>query len=290
MARADTSDESAGYNGPERDAALETAADYEELRFDIMKATSECGALLRAWEKKGGNPDDIRDLYNLRKMSPEEQQAELRRQNRVFGWAGIVTVDDKGQADFLVGLDTKTVASGIGNAPLGSRLSLVRARTAGYNDGRAKGSGTLQDGLKVWADLLGWEADSEEALSYAEGYGEGLKLRPPPKPARFTPNTAEDVADAIDADDEGQQPAAPRRGRPPGSKNKPKSATQEMAERAAAMDNGGKGPRKGAGGMKALPAPEPAPEPPAGESGEEVRRGWSGSDFTDDSGSAELLN
>ncbi len=70
MSRAPTSSRNPdGYNGPGRETALETAADYEEERFTVMQATSRCGAILRAWERKGGDANDIRDLYVLRKMT-----------------------------------------------------------------------------------------------------------------------------------------------------------------------------------------------------------------------------
>ncbi len=91
-------------------------------------------------------------------------------------------MDERGQGGFLAVFDKPAKDGvGIGNAPLGSRLSCVRAKAAGFNDGRARGSQTMQDGLSEYAETLGWKPDSPEALSYAEGFGDGLKLRPPPK-------------------------------------------------------------------------------------------------------------
>jgi hypothetical protein len=61
---------------------------------------------------------------------------------------------------------------GIGGAPLGSRLSIIRAKSAGFGDGKNKNIPTLSDGFKTYC----WPSNSAEALSYAEGYGEGRHL------------------------------------------------------------------------------------------------------------------
>lgn len=168
-----------GYNGPDKEVFLDTLADYEELRFTIAQAMSKTGKLLDSWEKVGGAKDDIRDGFKLRRMDPGDQQAELRRQFRVAGWLGIVDEDRTGQASFLRVFDVKTKpqAFGIGGAPMGSRLSVVRAKSAGFNDGKTKNGPGLQEGLKQFE----WDPDSDEALSYAEGFGQGLMLRPAPK-------------------------------------------------------------------------------------------------------------
>lgn len=200
------------YNGPDRASALDATADYEEQRFAVMKATSKCGAILRSWERKGGNADDIRDLYALRKMTPEEQQAEMRRNTRVFGWAGIVTVDEEGQSSFIARFDPPvTDGSGIGNAPLGSRLSIVRAKSAGFNDGKAKGVGTMQDGLKVYLQTLGWEVEGPEAHSYIEGYDDGLELRPPAKLKKTDEPAPIDMTAVVETAETEPPPAKTRR-------------------------------------------------------------------------------
>ena len=225
-----------GYNGPNREKFLDTLAEYEEHRFDVMRATSLAGKVMAEWERWGGDKQDLRDGFALRKMTPEEQKTELQRQYRVAGWLGIVDVDAAGQRSFLKVFEQPAPmeGSGIGNAPLGSKLSLVRAKSAGYNDGRAKAGPTMQEGLEVYANNLGWEADSEEALAYAGGFGEGLKLRPPPKVGK---SDAEE-----EAGEEQEAPTDERVVSLPRGRRSRKSAVETLAERAEAMDNGGRGP------------------------------------------------
>jgi hypothetical protein len=166
------------YNGPDKVAFMDTLADYEEHRFAVMRATSLAGKVLATWEKKGGNKDDIRQGYDYRQMLPEEQRAEVRRRLRVDQWMGLVAEEDGGQGTFKRLFDmTPEPETGIGGAPIGSKLSVGRAKAAGFNDGKAKNGPSLQEGIESY----GFAADSEEALAYAEYYGEGLLLRPAPK-------------------------------------------------------------------------------------------------------------
>lgn len=166
------------YNGPDKALFLDVLADYEEHRFSMMRAASLAGKVLNDWESKGGHKDDIRDGYAYRQMLPEEQRAEVRRRHRVEQWMGIVAQDADGQGTFEKLFElTPDIAMGIGGAPLGSRLSIGRAKTAGFNDGKSRNGPSLQEGI----ELYGFVADSDEALAYAEGFGDGLKLRPPPK-------------------------------------------------------------------------------------------------------------
>ena len=186
-------DDNGYYTGPSKDDFLERLARYEGIRFEIMRLTSQAGKVLEEWEKRGGDKKDIKDGYSLRQMTVEEQRAELRRQFRVAGWIGAVDEDAAGQRSFLAAFDAPPVEppTGIGGAPLGSDLSRVRALSAGFNDGRARKGPGLQDGI----ELYGFEADSPEALAYAEGWGQGFELRPPSKPSR-----AESAEDAEDGD------------------------------------------------------------------------------------------
>jgi hypothetical protein len=166
-----------GYNGPGKDEFFESLARYEEHRFHVMRYTSLAGAELKSWEKRGGNKKEIQQGYNLRQMSKEEQQADILSQIRVAGWMGAIDEDRTGQASFLRAFDTKPVPTGIGGAPLGTPLSIIRAKVAGYNDAKTKDGPSMGEGQELYE----WEMDSEEALAYAEGFGEGLPLRPLPK-------------------------------------------------------------------------------------------------------------
>lgn len=229
-----------GYNGPGKEEFLDACAQYEEHRFDVMRATSLAGKVLNAWEKRGGNKADIRDAFILRKLTPEEQQAELRRQARVAGWLGIISEEVSGQKSFLKAFDAPANTT-VGGVPLGSRLSLARAKTAGFREGKAKKGPSLQEGIEQW----GWEADSAEAEAYAEGWGQGFELRPVPPIEELDAEEAEENAEApqnalgvrllTDQAEPVTAPAGPKkRGRKPRAG---RSAALEMAERAARMDD-----------------------------------------------------
>jgi hypothetical protein len=224
------------YRGPSKDLYHDALADYEEARFNVMRATSIAGKVLADWERRGGVKNDIRDGYALRQMTPEEQQVELRRQWRVASWMGMISEDATGQKSFAKLFDIKTPAkTGIGGAILGSRLSVGRAMTAGYNDAKQRNGPTMQEGLEPYLKEFGWAKDSEEALAYCEGFGDGLKVRPPPKaPKEPSPETLS-------------------------KKIEKELAAKEKAE-AAAKKNGAPGGRKQA----ALPAPDAPPAPEAG--------------------------
>lgn len=258
-----------GYEGPGRLEALETAADFEEFRFAQMQAMSGCGAVLRGWERRGGDKKDIQDLYAMRDMTIEEVMAELRRINRTISWKLDTDDNSLGQADFFRAFEPpqQVTGTGIGAAPIGSRLSKVRAKVSGFNEGKAKGSGSMQDGLAPYLNDFGWEPDCAEALAYAEGYGEGLKLRPPPKAPKDNDGQAADEQTEGGASDTppvptGEKPATRGRGRP----RKSESALAVMTARAAAM-----------------PATTLNDEIAEELQGADARPGWQGdSDFSED--------
>lgn len=232
------------YNGPGKEAFLDACAEYEEHRFDVMRATSLAGKVLNAWEGRGGNKDDIRDAFVLRKMTPEEQQAELRRQARVAGWLGIISEDVTGQRSFLKAFDAPSERS-VGGIPLGSRLSLARAKTAGFKDGKAKKGPGLAEGIEQW----GWDPESPEAEAYSEGWGAGFDLRPIPTIQELDEEDAQDggaepspVPAGVALLTDESQPETPEAEAAPAPRKKGgrkprvgKSATTEMAERAASL-------------------------------------------------------
>lgn len=239
------SDAQNDYNGPDKTQFHDHLADYEEARFNMMRAASLAGKVLNDWEKKGGNKNDIRDGYALRQMNSEEQQAELRRQVRVASWMNLISEDAYSQTNFLKVFDAPpTVEVGIGGAPIGSRLSLGRAMSAGYNDGKTRNGPGLQDGIESY----GWVADSEEAMAYSEGWGDGFKLRPPPKAPK-----EKSLSEAIDEELGQQEPAA---GEPDADEApKPKRGRPKKSEAAASNENVvplGRGKRA----PLALPAPD----------------------------------
>jgi hypothetical protein len=244
------------YNGPDKDAYWESLGEYEEQRFLVMRHMSLAGKILAAWEQKGGDKDDLRDGYTLRKLDKEDQQAELRRQFRVASWLGIVAPEKMGERRFVSLFDVPEEMVGIGGAPFGSRSSIIRAKGAGHKDGKAKDGPSMQQGLESY----GWPADCDEALAYCEGYGLGLPLRPPPKQKK------------IDGNDEGEE------GGEAAEDEQPKSALGVMvgalkemdakaaAEKAAAEPKRGPGrPKKNQAALSAPDARDPD-EPPVDRS------------------------
>ena len=209
------SEEADGYNGPGKDEYLDKLAEYEEIRFNIMRLTSRAGKLLQGWEKSGGKKRDIQFGYDLRQLSPEEQRAEMLDRARVASYLGVISVDTNGQGSFELLFDAPPSDDpvGIGGAPLGSRLSLVRAMSAGFNDGKAKNGPGLSEGIKMY----GWPDDSDEAMSYSTGWGDGFKERPAPKPPKADKKAGkslnEEIAEELAAQEAVEAPK--KRGRPP---------------------------------------------------------------------------
>jgi hypothetical protein len=228
-----------GYNGPGKEKYWEYLGLYEETRLGIMKLTAKSGNILDDYERTGGKKNDLRDGFILKQLTPKEQMAELQRQIRIAGYHGIVDEDRTGQASFLRAFDVQEEMSGIGGAPLGSKSSIVRARARGFQDGRTKNGPSLQQGLEQFPS---WEPDSDEALSYAEEFGEGLKLRPSPKPKKG------------DADNEG------------GEIGPQSTALEVMTETLKEMDQQAAAEKRPRGRQKkqaALPAPEAEAEQPS---------------------------
>ena len=210
------------YNGPSRDEFYDDLATYEECRFNMARAASLAGKVLAGWEKKGGDKNDLRDGYQLRQMSADEQQAELRRQWRVASWMNMISEEPSGQQSFARLFDVKPEKLGIGGAPLGTRLSIGRAMTSGYNDAKQKNGPTMAEGLEPYLQQFGWEPDGDEALAYCEGFGDGLKMRPEPKPPKEPKESKapklgksmnEQIAEELDAQAKAEAEVAPKRGR-----------------------------------------------------------------------------
>lgn len=184
------------YNGPDKAQFNDVLGEYTEIRFHIMKWTSKASKLKNYWERKGGEFEDVQHGFKMGRLTPDEQRVKITARSRVEGWLGIATVtEEDGQISFTAAFDQKPDELGAGGAPLGSRLSLARAATDGYNTG--KGGGSLAD--------CPFHAESEEAHAWAEAYGDGMQDRVERAPREKKAN------------------------------GEAKSATEEMAELAASM-------------------------------------------------------
>lgn len=180
-------------NGPTKDEFNDALADFESLRLEQMAIMARQARVMEQWEKKGGDRDDLRDGFKLSQLDEADRQREVKRRQRVHGWMGIVIVEDDGQVSFAPTFEVPT-QTGAGGAELGSRLSLVRAKTDGFNSGKHREGALSQNP---------WPADTEEALEWASGYGAGAEYRKPPKPTK----------EASEADGEANDEATPKRGR-----------------------------------------------------------------------------
>ena len=217
-------------NGPSRDQYEDFQAEYTEIRFMQMRWASKAAKVRARYENMGGDPEDLKIGYELGKMDNDKARARVLGFNRVARWAGVVTVDDLGQGSFAATFEEPPAPAetDLGQAAMGSRLSIARAHMDGWNSG-AKGKGSLDDNPFKHAP------GSREFGEWAQGFGEGMEDR---KPEKVKP---------VNPEPEGE-PAAPARGR----RRAGKSRALEMAEQAQAMDGGGKRKR----GQRALPAPE----------------------------------
>lgn len=176
------------YNGPDKPTFDDHLAEYIELRFNIMRYTAKVAKLKGRWEQKGGVFADVQHGFKMSKLTADEQRAAISARSRVEGWLGIATVtEDDGQISFTAQFDQKPVELGAGGAPLGSRLSLARAATDGYNTG--KHSGSLSD--------CPFAAESEEAHAWSTAYGDGMadRVEKPPKASKAAKALTEEMAE-----------------------------------------------------------------------------------------------
>jgi hypothetical protein len=196
-------------NGPERRKFLDRLGEYTEIRFQQMRWASKAAKCLAAHEAEGGKREGIQRGFMLGKLSPEERAALVRDEMEVNSFMGVTTWQEDGQGAFTATFDAPAEVDtlGAGGAPIGSRLSLARAAMDGWNT--AKAGGSLSD--------CKFAAESDEAKVWATNFGDGMVDRPAPKVRKPRETKA-------DAEPNGEA----------------KSATQEMAERAQAMDDGGK--------------------------------------------------
>ena len=245
-----------GSNGPTQAEYFRHLGVEIDYVFQRMRLVSKSGHNQRAWEARGGDREQIQLGRKLAKLTPDERRAKVASTNQVHNWEGLVKEEAEGQFSFAAALQPGTKAGGEDRAyPLGSAPSLGLAKIDGYQSGK-RGALNLADNP--------WPDDAQECGVWAEAFGMGMEDRPPPKPSKTKADAADPEGDdGEDTADEAPKPAKRGRGRPA------KSATQEMAERAAAMP-ATKSQRKG---QKALAAPA-----------EDDKPGWqSGRDFSDTS-------
>ncbi len=181
-------------NGPSKEEFEEFLAEHGEDVFAKKRIDASIKKRKARWEAKGGDfKQQIKHAFDLSQLTPEELREMLSARSQGEAWSGFATVTEEGgQISFTATFDQKPpVEHGFGGAPLGSRLSLGRARADGYNT--AIHGGSLA-GCPV-------PAESEEAVAWAKGFGEGLedRVEPPPRPRRPGKTATEEMAEAAGA-------------------------------------------------------------------------------------------
>lgn len=164
-----------GYNGPGRRESDKALGEYMECRFQQMRWASKTGNVLRVWESRGGKKKDIQFGYDLAKATQEERAQKVGDQHRVLEWSDLIRPGENGQWSFADMLERPHKQPGAGGHQLGSFASTAMATIEGYKAGK--------DGSTALADCP-YPPDSAEAGRWAEGFGQGLEDRPPPKPEK----------------------------------------------------------------------------------------------------------
>lgn len=179
-------------------------AEYCSMRADQARLGQRVAAMLGRYEKLGVVAKTIKDSYSLASKDPNEARANLARLQDYTAILNIITVDETGQSEMSEEIAPRTPKP---SQEMQERVELARVYSDGYNSGLAGG------------DIAGSEkfaTGSEKFVRWRDGWDDGHADRLLRNP---------------DADN---VTVARPRGRPPGSKNKPKDeAGTETQEEAA---------------------------------------------------------
>ena len=172
----------------------ECAALYEDYMASMARIKQKIAAMFNRYEKMGVSPDAVKYTYRL---ANHADGAALHRQRTLTAARlGAIEYGGDGQGDFSAAIHaTKPSQEAI------TRLSVARAYGDAYNTGLIGGT----------VDACPHHAGTEEFVRWQEGFSDGHEDRISRNPELENVSLAE-----------------PRkRGRPPGSKNKPKEVTGE---------------------------------------------------------------
>lgn len=179
------------------DAIAGCYAEYASLMADSARNTQKIAAMFARWERSDGvDKDGIQDSYKLANKDPEEAKRRIKIRKEYRAILGIISMDEDGQ----LGLDAEFAPHVSKPSPeLQQRVACARAHADGYNSGKAGGT----------IDACPYQVGSEEAVHWHDAWADGREDRIARNP-----------------DLENVTQAEPRkRGRPPGSKNKPKEVS-----------------------------------------------------------------
>lgn len=159
-------------NGPTQADYDDALGEFTEIRTAMQRLASKASKVMNRYEAKGGDPDDIRFGHKLGKLSKSEAAAKLAGMVRIGVWSGIqIAYEADGQASFSTTFDAPAAGTA-GMTVLGSRVSMARAYSDGWNTGKA--GGALAD--NNYSAFPG----SEEFGKWADGFGDGMEDRPDP--------------------------------------------------------------------------------------------------------------
>lgn len=167
-----------GYEGPGKNDYHETVGALLEEHFNQMQAMANQSAIMREWESRGGNKNDLKDGRLFAKMEPEERHAEALRNMRVWQWNDVIELDADAQMEFASALKTPE-----NKFPLGTRASIALANIDGFKAGKERDGLGLAD--NPWPDKQRCVGERD---AWAEGWGKGFRYRPPPKPSKEEAN------------------------------------------------------------------------------------------------------
>lgn len=153
-------------NGPSMAEFEEVLAEFTELKTASQRLNQKIKTCLGNYESKGGDPDEIKDGYQLGKLDKASAQARVKRFNKVARWTGVIAWEEGGQANFSATFDQPAVASG--PAP-GSRLAVARAYGDGWNSGK--------NGALIDSSPFSHAPGSKEFVAWRDGWEEGQRDR-----------------------------------------------------------------------------------------------------------------
>ena len=200
------------------DEYLDIAGELAAAQREIEKATGRKRAILKRFKDKGGDNDALSLVQKLSRRDTGDRIQLLSNVKKYASWAAITLWEPGGQMAWS--LDDNTPQ------PSGAaveRLNAARAYEAGHASGKAGG------------DPQGnpFNAGSETFVQWENGYKDGQTYIAEQMGKNARRAAASEDADVGGAEDAG---VTRKRGRPPGSPNKPKVGGKPKGAGASALN------------------------------------------------------
>ena len=151
-------------NGPSQEDFESCLSEFTELKTASQRLAQKIKTALGAYKAKGGDAEEIKFAHKMAKLDKGEAQAKVRRMNRAAVWAGIIEIEQDGQASFAATFGAPVVAKK-GETRTSLKLSATRAKADGYNSGLA--------GSPIDASPFNGQPGSEEFVWWRDGWTQG---------------------------------------------------------------------------------------------------------------------